>query len=70
MFGKYTGYDSNGLEFKSGYTINASASPITTIDYTYSSYDDTTTFWIGLFMTIISSLGFIIVGTSNRGGKR
>ena len=60
MFGKYTGKDINGLEFRSGSIINSSDPSMTIVSYTYTSYDDATTFWIGLFMTLMGTLGWIL----------
>lgn len=64
VFGNFTNKDLEGLQFKSGYTINTSDPSFTVVNYTYVSYNDSTTFWIGLFLTILGSLGWILSGIS------
>lgn len=61
LFGYYTGKDTAGLEFRSGSTMNMSDPSNVVVSYTYTSYGDDSTFWIGLFLTIMSGLGLLLV---------
>jgi len=56
----YSGKTIDGLEYKSGYSVNDSASP-TVITYNYTSYNDSTTLWIGFLLAIVSAVGIFLV---------
>ena len=66
IFGNFTGKDTAGLQFRSGSTINTSDPSFAVISYTYVSYNDSTTFMIGLFLTILGSLGWILAALPRR----
>ena len=69
LFGAFTGKDNAGLEFRSGSTITTTGNTAT-VNYIYKSYNDTTTFWIGLFLSVMASLGVILAAMPRgNGGK-
>jgi hypothetical protein len=51
----------NSLELRSGSTIVGSSPTNTSIIYTYVSYNDSTTHYVGYFLSIIGLLGILLV---------
>lgn len=63
VFGNYVGVgDPRGLEYKTGVNITVVSGTNTVVTNIYSSYNDVTTFWIGLFLSVIAGLGIILIG--------
>jgi hypothetical protein len=58
---QYSGQDVSGLQYRSGNTVTSIGST-TTITYNYTTWNDNTTFWVGLFFTVISGIGIVLVG--------
>ena len=61
IFYSYTGKDNLGLQYKTGSNITSVGST-TVITYNYSTYNDATTFWVGLLLSITSGIGILLVG--------
>jgi hypothetical protein len=69
IFGKYTGYDLSGLQYQTGVFLNQTSATETMATNIYTSYDDKTTFWVGLFLSIMGALGWILAGIAPRRKK-
>jgi hypothetical protein len=55
-----TGKDVHGLEYRTGYNITTTGT-LQSIVYTYETYNDNTTFWVGFLLSIIGATGMFLV---------
>ena len=62
----YSGKNITGLEYKSGTTINEVNSTHTITTYNYSTYNDSTTLWVGYLLAIVSAIGIFLVAVNDR----
>lgn len=62
----YSGQNVKGLEYRSGINVSTINSTLTVTDYTYATYDDSTTMWVGFLFAIVSAVGIILVAVNDR----
>ena len=62
----YSGKNVSGLEYRNGLTINEVNSTHTITTYNYSTYNDSTTFWVGYLLAIVSAIGIFLVAINDR----
>lgn len=58
-------YSTSGLQYQTGSIVSVNGS-ITTISNVYSTYNDSTTFWVGLLLSLTSAFSIWLVLVINR----
>lgn len=62
----YSDKNISGLEYRNGLTVVEVNSTHTITSYNYSTYDDSTTLWVGYLLAIVSAIGVILVAVNDR----